>query len=109
MELTSLTSLERLLVSPSLLLDISPRIDRAIATVLSDLADIGTDANIEFFVVGAVARDLILDYGFGIEAAPATRDIDLGIRVPDWQEFERLVNLLEDNNWNSREQQQLRM
>lgn len=92
-----------------MLLDISPRIDRAIATVLSDLADIATDANIEFFVVGAMARDMILDYGFGIEAARATRDIDFGIRVPDWQEFERLVNLLEDNNWHCRAHQQHRL
>ena len=39
-----------------MLLDISPKIDRAIATVLSDLADLATDSDIEFFVVGAMAR-----------------------------------------------------
>ena len=59
----------------NMLLNISPRIDPAIATVLSDLADIATDADIEFFVVGAMARDMILDYGFGIEAARATAPI----------------------------------
>ena len=75
-----------------MLLDISPKIDRAIATVLADLAEIATDRDIEFFVVGAMARDMILDYGFGIEAGRATRDIDLGIRVADWEEVERLVD-----------------
>ena len=88
-----------------MLLDISPKIDRAIATVLADLAEIATDRDIEFFVVGAMARDMILDYGFGIEAGRATRDVDLGIRVAEWEEVERLVNLLEDSNWHCREQQ----
>ena len=92
-----------------MLLDISPKIDRAIATVLADLAELATDSDIEFFVVGAMARDMILDYGFGIDAGRATRDIDLGIRVADWQEFERLVNLLKDSNWHCREQQQHRL
>ena len=75
-----------------MLLDISPKIDRAIATVLADLAEIATDRDIDFFVVGAMARDMILDYGFGIEAGRATRVIDLGIRVADWEEVERLVD-----------------
>ena len=75
-----------------MLLDISPKIDRAIATVLADLAEIATDRDIDFFVVGAMARDMILDYGFGIEAGRAPRDIDLGIRVADWEEVERLVD-----------------
>ena len=88
-----------------MLLDISPKIDRAIATVLADLAEIATDSDIEFFVVGAMARDMLLDYGFGIEAGRATRDIDLGIRVADWEEVERLVNLLEEGKWHCREQQ----
>ena len=88
-----------------MLLDISPKIDRAIATVLADLAEIATDRDIEIFVVGAMARDMILDYGFGIEAGRATRDIDLGIRVADWEEVERLVNLLEEGKWHCREQQ----
>ena len=91
-----------------MLLDISSKIDRAIATVLTDLAKLAADSEVEFLIVGAMARDLILDYGFGIKAGRATRDIDFGIRVADWQEFERLAQLLKDRNWRCPERQQHR-
>lgn len=82
-----------------MLLNISGKIEPAIATVLTDLAALAGQANIEFLVVGAMARDLILDCGFGIKAGRATRDIDIGIRVADWEEFEGLAQLLKDSNW----------
>ncbi|MCZ0953421.1 MAG: nucleotidyl transferase AbiEii/AbiGii toxin family protein, partial [Rhodospirillaceae bacterium] len=88
-----------------MLLDITTKIDPTIATVLADLAEPATDSEIEFLVVGAMARDMILEYGFGIEAGRATRDIDFGVRVADWQAFEQLVNLLRDDNWRCLEQQ----
>ena len=76
--------------------------------VLADLAELATANDFEFLVVGAMARDMILDCGFGIEAGRATRDIDFGIRVADWQQFDRLVKLLKDSNWHCHEQQQHR-
>ena len=91
-----------------MLLDISEKIERATATVLTDLAAIANGNDIEFLVVGAMARDLILDCGFGIDVVRATRDIDFGIRVANWDEFERLVGLLKDNNWHCPEKQQHR-
>ncbi|ANO49981.1 hypothetical protein BA177_00980 [Woeseia oceani] len=91
-----------------MLLDISAKIDRPIATVLTDLAELAADSNIEFLVVGAMARDMILDWGFGINAGRATRDIDFGIRVADWEELERLVHLLKRRNWHCPEDQQHR-
>lgn len=91
-----------------MLLDVSKKIERATATVLTDLAAIANSNNIEFLVVGAMARDLILDCGFGIGIVRATRDIDFGIRVADWGEYERLVGLLKDNNWHCPENQQHR-
>ncbi len=91
-----------------MLLDISEKIEPAIATVLADLAELTDQSGIEFLVVGAMARDMILDCGFGIEAGRATRDIDCGIRVADWDEFERLVRLFRDNKWDCPEKQQHR-
>jgi predicted nucleotidyltransferase len=40
-----------------------------------------------FFVVGATARDIILHYGFGLEIRRATQDIDVGVRLENWEEF----------------------
>jgi len=91
-----------------MLLDISKKIEPAIATVLNDLAELANSIRIQFLVVGAMARDMILDYGFGIEVGRATRDIDFGIRVATWDEFERLVQLLKDGTWHCPTKQQHR-
>ena len=64
------------------LLDLSGKID-AIATITIAI-------DIRFFLVGASARDLILHYGYGIDVGRATVDIDLGVQVSNWTEFERL-------------------
>lgn len=42
------------------------------------------------FVVGAMARELIMVHGFGLSPARATRDLDFGIRVADWKDYERI-------------------
>lgn len=91
-----------------MLLDISETIEPAIGTVVADLAQLADRSDIEFLVVGAMARDMILDCGFGIPVGRATRDIDFGIRVADWDEFERLVQLLKNNNWHCPDKQQHR-
>lgn len=48
-----------------------------------------------YFLVGATARDLILQYGHGIEAARKTYDVDFAFMVKTWAAFEALrANLL---------------
>ena len=43
-----------------------------------------------FFITGAMARDLILQYGYGVNAARKTQDVDFAFMVPDWPAFEAL-------------------
>ncbi len=43
-----------------------------------------------FFLAGAMARDLLLQYGYGIDTGRETRDVDLALMVPDWETFENL-------------------
>ena len=48
-----------------------------------------------YFLVGATARDLILQYGYGIEIARKTFDVDFAFMVNSWPAFEALrTNLL---------------
>lgn len=47
-------------------------------------------AGCEFFVVGATARDLMLVNVFGLPPGRATRDIDFGVAVENWDQFEGL-------------------
>ena len=49
---------------------------------------------IDYFVAGAMARDLIMFHAFGEKPSRLTRDVDLGIRVHDWDQFRELKNAL---------------
>jgi len=74
--------------------DLSGKIDQPTINALSALKRESDALNILFFIVGATARDLILRYGYGVEPLRMTRDIDLGVRVADWEQFNRLTDAL---------------
>lgn len=46
--------------------------------------------DLPFFITGATARDLILQYGYGIDTARKTADVDFAFMVEDWPAFESL-------------------
>jgi predicted nucleotidyltransferase len=72
------------------LLDISEKIDPLTVAIYELVASVAHKNNTKFFVVGATARDLVLEHGYGIKVGRATRDIDLAVQVQDWSEFEEL-------------------
>ncbi len=51
----------------------------------------------EPLMVGAMARDLLLHYGFGVRVTRATADVDLAFAVADWDEFDTLRKALIDS------------
>jgi predicted nucleotidyltransferase len=56
---------------------------------------VGTAADdLPFFITGATARDLILRYGYGINAARSTHDVDFAFMVETWPAFEALRSRL---------------
>ncbi len=74
------------------LLDLSEKIDGYLVDFFEIVANVANSANALFFVVGATARDMILIHGYGIEPKRGTEDIDFGIQVSDWDQFEKLKN-----------------
>lgn len=69
-----------------------------------------TELDIAFFVVGAFARDLILNTLYGIAVKRATEDIDCGIQVQSWEQFEQLkASLIETGHFNPDEKQRQRL
>jgi predicted nucleotidyltransferase len=71
---------------------------------------ITSEHNVTFFVVGAFARDLILTIAYGIEVKRATEDIDCGIQVESWEQFEQLkTSLIETGQFRPDEHQQQRL
>jgi predicted nucleotidyltransferase len=74
----------------NILFDLSGKIDQQTVAALSVVKKIADSLSIPFFVVGASARDIILKYCYGIETPRMTRDIDLGVEVADWEQFDQL-------------------
>lgn len=76
------------------LLDLSGKISPARLAFFGTLNDIAAACGIGFFVVGATARDLILEVGHGRPSRRATLDVDVAVRVGVWDEFEKLKESL---------------
>lgn len=72
-------------------MDLSGKIESGLLGVFRDVSTVAASLGISFFVIGATARDIVLDYGFGIQPSRATRDLDLGVQVADWEEFQALA------------------
>lgn len=68
---------------------ISP-VNPSVLRVLRSLDPIARAAECPYFVAGATARDLILVHVHGLRPGRATRDIDFGIAVENWDQFSRL-------------------
>lgn len=49
------------------------------------------DAGVEFFVVGAAARDLLLEHVYGSPPLRATRDVDAAVAVRGWTEYDAVI------------------
>lgn len=70
-------------------IDLSERKDLAkLADIIQAIRDVSGD--IQLLLVGAMARDLLLSYTYGIQITRATEDIDVAIAFPHWDAFESL-------------------
>lgn len=76
------------------LLNISGKINEPIIKVYELITEVANQNNVKFFVIGATARDMVFEYGYGITVSRATRDIDLAVQVATWVEFQSLKNAL---------------
>lgn len=70
--------------------NLSGKLDSSLIEVLRVITEVATSLSIPFFVIGAVARDIVLEYCHGVRSARGTRDLDIGINVADWDEFKNL-------------------
>jgi predicted nucleotidyltransferase len=74
----------------SILFDLSGKINQQTVETLSIVKRAADSLRIPFFVVGASARDFILEHCYGIKPRRMTKDIDLGVEVADWEQFNEL-------------------
>lgn len=76
------------------LLDLSGKVDAAHIAALSLLKQVADAAHITFFIVGATARDYILEFYHGRRSPRMTMDVDIGVKVADWEQYDKLTSAL---------------
>ena len=62
-------------------------LDPIIIEILRHVEAQAEKSDIPYFVVGALARDILLHHVYGIHIPRPTRDIDFGIAMKDWDQF----------------------
>ncbi len=76
-------------------IDLSRRTElTGLAQVVQSLEPIAGRLGMNFFLMGAAARDLLLVHASGVNVPRATADVDFGVMVADWQAFDGLRRAL---------------
>lgn len=71
-------------------IDITGKLPKGLVEIYGDIAAHTSALGIDFLVVGAMARDLVLVHGYGSKIERGTQDIDFGINVASWGDFDAL-------------------
>jgi len=87
------------------LLDLTDKIGLASMATLRSVHEIASNLKLPYVIVGATARDMIMHHGYGARIQRATEDIDFGIQVSSWNDFDALNEKLHQNGFNQGMQQ----
>ena len=78
-------------------MDLSTRSELdGLAATLQPIAKHASERGVQWLLIGAAARDLILQYGYGLQPSRATLDVDLAIQMPTWEDDRSLRKVLEE-------------
>jgi predicted nucleotidyltransferase len=69
---------------------LDPRLDR----LLRDLDDLFRSRGIDYLLTGGMAREILLYYGHGCATGRATKDVDFGVALSSWEDYEALRSAL---------------
>lgn len=88
------------------LVDLSGKIDKQRLEAIETISRIASSLRIPFFLIGATARDMLLIV-HNIQTYRTTLDIDIGIKVPNWEKFNKLKKgLVETDRFTSTKEEQ---
>ena len=74
--------------------DLSNKLPKEHVDIIRQVAQAADSEDLRLFIVGAQARDFLLQYAYKLPIQRATNDIDFGIVVEDWDEFTTLKDKL---------------
>lgn len=69
-------------------------VDPLIVDILRSVAEEARAEGVEYMLVGATARDILLTHVFGLATRRATYDVDFAVAVKDWHQFDALRSRL---------------
>ena len=72
-------------------------VDPLTVAVLREIISLARKLDLQYFLAGAMARDIVLTNVFGIDIGRATRDVDFAIAVADWDQFNLVKRTLLEN------------
>jgi predicted nucleotidyltransferase len=75
-------------------LDLSNKLPAEQVDIIRQVLHVSTTHGISLFIVGAQARDLLLQYAYDMSVQRATNDIDFGIVIESWDEYTSLRDAL---------------
>ena len=75
-------------------LDLSNKIPQQTVKIIELVKTVADELDIPVFLVGATARDLVLQYGYNLPKRSATRDIDFAVAIENWAEYDKLKQML---------------
>jgi predicted nucleotidyltransferase len=78
----------------SMFYDLSGKIESSIISALSEIQRVAGGLNLDFLVVGATARDLVMEHLYSVGAPRMTKDIDIAVCVAHWDEYKALIDAL---------------
>lgn len=80
---------------------LTPKPDRPVdpltLTVIAEIHQAANKLGVPVFVVGAVARIILLENIHGLNAGRATTDVDFALALDNWEQFDALKRLLLEN------------
>jgi len=83
------------------LLNISDKIEPSSLDTLSTVTKIAAEINIETFIIGATAIDIMFSQIYDIKIHRISNDIDFSVRVKNWEDYSKLLKMLEENGFSS--------
>jgi len=82
-------------------INIGGKLPQGLVELYADISGHAKALDINYLVVGAMARDLVLVHGFGANIERGTRDVDFGINIANWDEFKALMERLFAADYNA--------
>lgn len=75
----------------------SEKLDNTLlAELLKTLSLCFTNLGLDFFVIGATARDIVMGQLMNVESARKTKDLDIAVMINDWNRFDELSAALQN-------------